>query len=234
MASYRQAVALKPDDPGAHNNLGLILARQDQLDEAAASYQHALRLTPDDPEMWRSLAKAHGENEDWAAAIECCERVMTLAPDNPLSYSDFGWAYQEEGRLDEAAAGKLPLPDLDLTAGGGSLTSTMLLPQVNLPSSASLTAVLLQPKRTANARNTKRAPLWADDLQGGLMHLAAPEWRLAAEWLAKQLADGPRVARWLIEAAREHGWTERHLEHARRRLGVTTRKAEKGWEWRFG
>lgn len=76
--------------------------------------------------------------------------------------------------------------------------------------------------------------LWADDLQGGLLNLAAPEWRLAAEWLAKQLADGPRVARWLIEGAREHGWTERHLEHARRRLGVTTRKAEKGWEWRLG
>jgi hypothetical protein len=76
--------------------------------------------------------------------------------------------------------------------------------------------------------------IWADDLQGGLLQLAAPEWRLAAEWLAKELAGGPRVAGQMIWEAAQKGWTARHLDHARRRLGVTTTKTDKGWEWRSG
>ena len=45
--------------------------------------------------------------------------------------------------------------------------------------------------------------IWADDLHGGVLQLAAPEWRLAAEWLAKELAGGPRVAGQVVAAARE-------------------------------
>ena len=43
MASYRQALRLKPADAEAHNNLGNALRDQGKLDEAIASYQQALR-----------------------------------------------------------------------------------------------------------------------------------------------------------------------------------------------
>ena len=47
LASYYQAIALKPDHAEAHSNLGIALKEFGKLDEAEASYRQALawRLT---------------------------------------------------------------------------------------------------------------------------------------------------------------------------------------------
>src|SRR2546425_987433 len=47
IASYRLALALKPDDAMAHNNLGNVLLDQGKLAEAIACFRHALALKPD-------------------------------------------------------------------------------------------------------------------------------------------------------------------------------------------
>jgi tetratricopeptide (TPR) repeat protein len=47
IAACREALRLKPDDPLAHYNLGVTLAKQGRLDEAIAAYQEALRRKPD-------------------------------------------------------------------------------------------------------------------------------------------------------------------------------------------
>ena len=41
MASYQQALRLKPDYAEAHHNLASVLRRQEKLPEAVASYQQA-------------------------------------------------------------------------------------------------------------------------------------------------------------------------------------------------
>ena len=46
-ASYRQAIALKPDYAQAHNNLGNTLQELGRFDEAEASYRQAIALKPD-------------------------------------------------------------------------------------------------------------------------------------------------------------------------------------------
>jgi len=47
MASYEQALRLRPTDPDLHNNMGTALAAAGRLDEALASFQLALWLKPD-------------------------------------------------------------------------------------------------------------------------------------------------------------------------------------------
>ena len=47
IASYRQALRLKPDYAEAHNNLGIVSEGQGKLEEAIASYRRRLRLKPD-------------------------------------------------------------------------------------------------------------------------------------------------------------------------------------------
>ncbi|MDC0432024.1 tetratricopeptide repeat protein [Hyphomicrobiales bacterium] len=47
LASYTQAIALKPDYAEAHNNLGVTLQELGKLDEALASYTQAIALKPD-------------------------------------------------------------------------------------------------------------------------------------------------------------------------------------------
>ena len=46
-ASYKQAIALKPDFAEAHSNLGITLKDLGRPDEAEASYKQAIALKPD-------------------------------------------------------------------------------------------------------------------------------------------------------------------------------------------
>jgi protein O-GlcNAc transferase len=55
IASYRQALALQPDLPEAHNNLGNALCEKGQLDEAIAALRQAIALQPTDPEAHSNL-----------------------------------------------------------------------------------------------------------------------------------------------------------------------------------
>ena len=45
--SYRRVLAIKPDFFDAHYNLGVVLQRLGQLDDATASYRRALEIKPD-------------------------------------------------------------------------------------------------------------------------------------------------------------------------------------------
>ena len=61
---WRTTLARNPNSILANNNLGVILVRKGQLDEAIAHFQKALQDHPDDPETRNNLAvalaKAHG------------------------------------------------------------------------------------------------------------------------------------------------------------------------------
>ena len=45
-ASYKKAIALKPDHAVAHNNLGITLKKLHKLEEAEASYKKAIQIQP--------------------------------------------------------------------------------------------------------------------------------------------------------------------------------------------
>ena len=55
MVRYQQALRLEPDSPEAQNNLGIVLAKQGRLDEAAACYQQALHLKAEYPDAHNNL-----------------------------------------------------------------------------------------------------------------------------------------------------------------------------------
>ena len=70
---WRTTLARNPDSSLANNNIGVILVRKGQLDEAIAHFQKALQEHPDDPEIHNNLAvalaKAHGDYANQLAGM---------------------------------------------------------------------------------------------------------------------------------------------------------------------
>ena len=60
LASFAEAVRLRPDYARAHNSLGTLLYRQGRRDEAIAHFAEAVRLRPDFAEAHANLRAAQG------------------------------------------------------------------------------------------------------------------------------------------------------------------------------
>jgi Flp pilus assembly protein TadD len=56
MASFREAIRLKPDFARAHFNLGVALARKGDRDGAIEALREASRIDPSDPDIRKALA----------------------------------------------------------------------------------------------------------------------------------------------------------------------------------
>jgi tetratricopeptide (TPR) repeat protein len=57
-AEYAKAIRVKPDYADAHNNLGVVLQRQNRFDEAVAHFTEALRINPNDLRARENLIRA--------------------------------------------------------------------------------------------------------------------------------------------------------------------------------
>ena len=74
---------IKPDYTKAHNNLGLALARQGEVQQAIMHYREALRLKPDWPSALNNLAWILATNEypefrDGTDAVQLAEKLCRL------------------------------------------------------------------------------------------------------------------------------------------------------------
>jgi tetratricopeptide (TPR) repeat protein len=76
------AVALQPQIPSAHYNLGLALQNNGQLDEAIPEYREAIRLKEDHAEAHFNLGLALGMQGRLNEAIDEYRRGIRLKPDD--------------------------------------------------------------------------------------------------------------------------------------------------------
>ncbi len=77
-ASFRRALALRPDDADTRYNLGLALLERGDLAGAEAELRRVLELRPGDAEAWHGLGQAAFNRRDYAAAIAAFDRALTL------------------------------------------------------------------------------------------------------------------------------------------------------------
>ena len=101
---YRQAIAIDSKDYDAHNNLGMIFARQGLTEEALKEFRLSLAIKPDQTtahsQMGTVLAQAHRFPE----AVEEFTQVLRLDPANANAHNDLGSAWFQLGDYEKAAA----------------------------------------------------------------------------------------------------------------------------------
>jgi serine/threonine protein kinase/Flp pilus assembly protein TadD len=98
------AVVLRPQSPGAHNNLGVALHEKGRLDEAIAECRESIRLKKDYPGAHNNLGAALHDKGRLDEAIAECREAIRLKKDYPAAHSNLGTALSSKGRLDEAIA----------------------------------------------------------------------------------------------------------------------------------
>ncbi len=103
IAQYRLALAIWPDYPPAHNNLGFALASRRQVDEAIEHYRKALATQPRYVAAHNNLGMAlmpyRGHVDE---AIDHFRRALEIEPGNAMVHNNLGNALAGCRQVDEA------------------------------------------------------------------------------------------------------------------------------------
>jgi tetratricopeptide (TPR) repeat protein len=95
LASYYQAIALKPDDAVSHYNSGVALNDLNRLEAAVASYHQAIALQPDYADAYNNRGNALRDLKQPEAALASYRQAITLKPDYAEAYYNCGLALRD-------------------------------------------------------------------------------------------------------------------------------------------
>jgi tetratricopeptide (TPR) repeat protein/tRNA A-37 threonylcarbamoyl transferase component Bud32 len=100
----RAAVALRPDSPVGHLNLGYALSKKKDMDGAIASYRKAIELAPNFAAAHNNLGFVLAETGDVNGAIASYHKALDLDPNYAAAYYGLGNALKARKDLDGAIA----------------------------------------------------------------------------------------------------------------------------------
>lgn len=104
VAAIEQAVALLPDDPIAHNNLGDALMHVGQHKRAVESYKNAIAINKENAAIHNNLGNALSALREFDLAHASYVLAQQLQPSFAEAYCNQAIAYTEQGRLVPAEA----------------------------------------------------------------------------------------------------------------------------------
>lgn len=100
--AYRKALALDPDHPDAHLNLGRLLHEEGALDEAERHYRSAASADPASARALYNLGVALEDREGRAGAVEAYEAALRLDPELAVAHFNLSRIFESMGRDAEA------------------------------------------------------------------------------------------------------------------------------------
>jgi predicted O-linked N-acetylglucosamine transferase (SPINDLY family) len=104
LPAFQKVVALMPEDPEAHFNLGVILKGMGQHEKAVASYRKAIQLKPAYAEAHTNLGNTLKDLGQLDAALDSYRRALKIDPDSADAHNNLGTALKDLGLFDEAIA----------------------------------------------------------------------------------------------------------------------------------
>jgi tetratricopeptide (TPR) repeat protein len=101
--AWNKALALAPEDPRGHNNLGIALVAIGKFDDAVGEYRKSLELNPSSSQTHNNLGSALAEMGRIDEALPEFQKAVELNPDNGAAHVNLGDALAEMGgHVDEA------------------------------------------------------------------------------------------------------------------------------------
>ena len=100
----RSVLQLRPDDPEALIQQGVIHLRWGNLEYAEQSLEAGLAVDPHHPQGWNNLGIVRQRRGAAAAALACFQRAVAIKADFATAHANLGLALREAERLDEARA----------------------------------------------------------------------------------------------------------------------------------
>ena len=99
----QEAIRLKGDEPGLHQQLGEIYQKQNNLDAAATEFRKELQADPRNTAVMFSLSVIEIERSQPAKAVELLAEALRRNPDSPEANYQLGRAEAQLGHNPEAA-----------------------------------------------------------------------------------------------------------------------------------
>ena len=99
---FKHNIKVTADNWLAHNNLGVALADQGQIEEAINHYQEALRLKPNYQDAHSNLGIALADQGRVEEAIDHFQEALRLRPNDEEAHNNLGIARASQGRINEA------------------------------------------------------------------------------------------------------------------------------------
>jgi tetratricopeptide (TPR) repeat protein len=98
--SCKKSLAINPDYPDAHNNLGIILYNKGEIAKSIHSYKKALEIKPNYAEACLNMALALKEVGKLDKSIKCYEKVLALNSSSFQAHNSLGNVFITKGDLD--------------------------------------------------------------------------------------------------------------------------------------
>jgi tetratricopeptide (TPR) repeat protein len=189
--SYKQAIALAPDQIFAWNNLGNLCLKIDRGHEAMIAFQKAIEHNSADPVAWNGMGDVYSRSGYVDDAIAAYRKSIDLAPTLPHPWNGLGEVYAHSGRLDDAVVAyqkaiKLNIHFIQPWLGLAKLYEKQ--ERYRDASRAYQQALMIDPQNSV---------IW-NDL--GCIHLAAKQYEDAVEVLTRA-----------VELDRKYGWAYSNL-----------------------
>jgi len=99
---WSDVIAKNPEEPRAHNKLGLALAAQGRLEEATLHYREALRLDPGRPRIHNHLGLALHEQGRTDEALYHLRAALRVDPTYAMAHNNLGNVFADLGREEKA------------------------------------------------------------------------------------------------------------------------------------